>query len=69
MISKGEILLRLRGAILDSDLTINEIADRLKIDNKVVSGYLGKDILPAPDVFANLCDILGVSADYICCLK
>ena len=54
---------------MDSDLTINEIADRLKIDNKVVSGYLEKDILPAPDVFANLCDILGVSADYICCLK
>lgn len=69
MISKGEILLRLRGAILDSDLTINEIADRLKIDNKVISGYLERDILPAPDVFANLCDILGVSADYICCLK
>ncbi len=35
MISKGEILLRLRGAILDSDLTINEIADRLKLTTKL----------------------------------
>lgn len=69
MISKGDILIRLREAILESDLTINEIADRLKIDGKIISEYFEKDILPSPEIFANLCKILGVSADYICCLK
>ncbi len=69
MIRIEEIQKRLREEIKNSNLTQKEIAERLGINPSTVSKYLRLDKFPAIDTFANLCEILDVSADDILGLK
>lgn len=65
MIELKDIQIRLREEIKNSHLSQKEIADRLGINPSTVSKYLRQDKFPALDTFANLCEILDVSADDI----
>ena len=69
MISIDEIQVRLREAIKLSNLTQTEIAKRLWISQGTVSKYMRLNKYPALDTFANLCEILDVSADDILGLR
>jgi len=69
MIELKDIQKRLREEIKNSNLTQKEIAGRLGINPSTVSKYLRLDKFPAIDTFANLCEILDVSADEILGLK
>ena len=69
MIFIKDIQKRLREEIKNSKLPQKEIAQRLGINPSTVSKYLRLDKYPALDTFANLCEILDVSADDILGLK
>lgn len=69
MIALQDIQKRLREEIKNSPLTQKEIAERLGINPSTVSKYVRLDKFPAIDTFANLCEILDVSADDILGLK
>ncbi|MBQ7830997.1 MAG: helix-turn-helix transcriptional regulator [Clostridia bacterium] len=69
MIKTEEIQKRLREAIQYSPLSQKEIAEKLGIDPSTVSKYTRLNVFPALDTFANLCEILDVSADEILGLK
>lgn len=65
MIEIKEIQKRLREEIKRSNLTQKEIAEKLGINPSTISKYVRLDKFPAIDTFANLCEILDVSADDI----
>ncbi len=69
MIYLSDIQKRLREEIKSSTLTQKEIAERLGVNPSTVSKYVRLDKFPALDTFANLCEILDVSADDILGLK
>ncbi len=69
MIDIEEIQKRLREEIKNSPYTQKQIAEKLGINPSTVSKYLRLDKFPAIDTFANLCDVLDVSADEILGLK
>ena len=69
MIKIEEIQKRLREAIEYSNLSQKEIAERLGVNPSTVSKYMRMDKFPSLDTFANLCEILDVSADEILGLK
>lgn len=69
MIYLSDIQKRLREEIKLSNLTQKEIAERLGVNPSTVSKYVRLDKFPALDTFANLCEILDVSADEILGLK
>ena len=69
MIELKDIQKRLREEIKSSHMTQKEIADKLGINPSTVSKYVCLDKYPSLDTFANLCDILDVSADDILGLK
>ena len=69
MIKIEEIQKRLREAIEYSNLSQKEIAERLGVNPSTVSKYMRMDKYPSLDSFANLCEILDVSADEILGLK
>ena len=69
MIALQNIQKRLREAIKESNLSQTEIARRLGISQSTVSKYMRLDKFPALDTFANLCEILDVSADEILGLR
>lgn len=69
MIKLKDIQKRLRDEIRTSPLSQKEIAEKLGINPSTVSKYLRLDKFPAIDTFANLCEILDVSADEILGLK
>ena len=50
-------------------MTQKQIAEKLKINPSTVSKYIRLDKYPSLDTFANLCEILDVSADDILGLK
>lgn len=64
-----DIQKRLREAIQYSNLSQKEIAEKLGINPSTVSKYMRLDVFPALDTFAELCEILDVSADEILGLK
>ena len=64
-----DIQKRLRDEIKSSKMTQKQIAEKLKIDPSTVSKYIRLDKYPSLDTFANLCEILDVSADDILGLK
>ena len=55
----------MRSEIRASNLTQKEIAEKLGVNPSTISKYLNQDKYPAIDTFANLCEILDVSADEI----
>lgn len=65
MIKLEEIQKRLREAIEYSPLSQKEIAEKLGINPSTVSKYMRLDKYPSLDTFANLCEILDISADEI----
>ena len=65
MILLKDIQARLRSEIRASNLTQKEIADMFGVNPSTISKYLNQDKYPAIDTFANLCEILDVSADEI----
>lgn len=69
MIYLSEIQKRLRDEIKSSNLTQKEIAKRLGVNPSTVSKYVRLDKFPSLDTFANLCEILDVSADDILGIK
>ena len=69
MIAIKDIQKRLREEIKNSSLSQKEIAEKLGINPSTISKYLRQDKFPAIDTFANLCEILDVSADEILGLK
>ena len=69
MIELKDIQKRLREEIRSSPLTQKQIAEKLGVNPSTISKYLRLDKFPAIDTFANLCEILDVSADEILGLK
>jgi len=69
MIKIEEIQKRLREAIQYGNITQKELAEKLGINPSTVSKYMRLDKYPALDTFANLCEILDISADEILGLK
>ncbi|MCX4313048.1 MAG: helix-turn-helix transcriptional regulator [Clostridia bacterium] len=65
MITIQEIQARLRDAIKTATISKKELAKRLGINQSTVSKYLYLDKYPSLETFANLCEILDVSADDI----
>lgn len=65
MINIHEIQKRLREAIQYSSISQKELAEKLKINPSTVSKYMRLDKFPSLDTFANICEILDVSADDI----
>ena len=69
MITITEIQKRLREAIQYSSISQKELAEKLGINPSTVSKYMRLDKFPSLDTFANICEILDVSADEILGLK
>lgn len=69
MIRIEEIQKRLREAIEYSNISQKELAEKLGINPSTVSKYMRLDKYPSLDTFANICEILDVSADEILGLK
>ncbi len=69
MIELQDIQKRLREAITESKLSQTEIARRLGVSQSTVSKYMRLDKFPSLDTFANLCEIIDVSADEILGLR
>ena len=69
MIRIDEIQKRLREAIALSPISQKELAEKLGVNPSTVSKYMRLDKFPSIDTFANLCEILDVSADEILGLK
>lgn len=64
-----EIQKRLRDAIQYGTVSQKELAKKLGINPSTVSKYMRLNKFPSLDTFANLCEILDVSADEILGLK
>ena len=69
MIKIEEIQKRLREVIQYSNVSQKELAEKLNINPSTVSKYMRLDKFPSLDTFANICEILDVSADDILGLK
>lgn len=69
MIKIEDIQKRLREEIKSSNISQKELAKRLEINPSTVSKYLRLDKFPSLETFANICEILDVSADEILGLK
>ena len=69
MIKIEEIQKRLREAIQYGNITQKELAEKLGINPSTVSKYMRQDKYPALDTFANICEILDISADEVLGLK
>ena len=65
MIQIEDIQKRLREAIQYSTISQKELAEKLGINPSTVSKYMRLDKYPSIDTFANICDILDLSADDI----
>ena len=61
----SEIQKRLREAIKLSGQSQKEIAEAIGASAKTVSAYMHRDVFPALDTFARLCDFIGVPSDEI----
>ena len=69
MIEIQAIQKRLREEIRSSTISQKELAERLGISPSTISKYLRLDKYPSLETFANLCEILDLSADEILGLK
>ena len=69
MIELKDIQNRLREEIKSSRLSQKEIAEKLGVNPSTVSKYMKQNKFPAIDTFANLCDILDISAAEVLGLK
>lgn len=67
--SLSEIWRRLREAIRRSHAKQKDIAAAIGVSDKTVSAYMHKNVFPALDTFARLCNYPGVPADEILGLR
>ena len=65
MITLNQIQKKLAEAIAKSGLTQIELGARLQVGQSMISHYIKGDKMPSLETFANLCEILDVSADDI----
>ncbi len=63
------IQIRLREIIKDSQYTQRDIAKAIGVSAQTVSKYMKKNVFPALDTLAKLCNLLEVSADYVLGLR
>lgn len=68
MILATEIQKRVALAIRESGLPNAVIAQRLSVSQQAISNYKHAKKLPSLDIFANLCAVLDVDANYVLCL-
>ena len=52
-----------------SNMSQKELAEKLGVNPSTVSKYMNQNKYPSLDTFANICEILDVSADEILGLK
>lgn len=64
-----EIQARLRECIAWSGISQKELARRVGVSPQTVSKYMKRDIFPALDTFARICNAIEVSSDYVLGLK
>ena len=64
----AKIQVRLRECIKNASLSQKDIAKKIGVSPQTVSKYMKKDIFPALDTLAKLCQVLDVRSDYILCL-
>lgn len=64
-----DIQRRLREEIKSSNISQKELAQKLGINPSTVSKYLRLDKYPSLETFANICEILDISADEVLGLK
>ena len=69
MINIEDIQKRLREAIQFGTVSQKELARKLGINPSTISKYMRLNKYPSLDTFANICEILDVSADEILGLK
>ena len=69
MIKIEDIQKRLREAIQYGNISQKELAEKLGVNPSTVSKYMRLNKYPSLDTFANICEILDVSADEILGLK
>ena len=69
MIKIEDIQHRLREEIKSSNISQKELAQKLGINPSTVSKYLRLDKYPSLETFANICEILDISADEVLGLK
>lgn len=69
MIKIEDIQKRLREAIKYGNISQRELAEKLGVNPSTVSKYMRLDKYPSLDTFANICEILDVSADEILGIK
>ncbi|MBQ3219671.1 MAG: helix-turn-helix transcriptional regulator [Clostridia bacterium] len=69
MIKIEDIQKRLREAIQYGTISQKELAQKLGVNPSTISKYMRLDKYPSLDTFANICEILDVSADDILGLK
>lgn len=69
MITVKEIQLRLREEIRWSGISQKELAEKLNINASTVSKYMRLDKYPSLETFANICEVLDLSADEILGLR
>ncbi len=65
MITIEEIQKRLREEIKQSGISQRELAEKLNVNPSTVSKYMRLNKYPSLDTFANICEILDISADEI----
>ncbi len=64
-----DIQSRLRECIAWSGISQRELAERIGVSPQTVSKYMKKDVFPALDTFARICNVIEVSSDYVLGLK
>ena len=64
-----DIQRRLREEIKSSNISQKELAQKLGINPSTVSKYLRLDKYPSLETFANICEILDISAEEVLGLK
>ena len=69
MITIKEIQLRLREEIKWSGISQKELAEKLNINASTVSKYMRHNKYPSLETFANICEVLDLSADEILGLR
>lgn len=69
MIRIEDVQKRLREAIEYSNISQKELAQKVGINPSTISKYMRLDKFPSLDTFANICEVLDVSADDILGLK
>ncbi len=68
MIMTEQIRVKLQEAIKQSDMTQNELAERIGVIQQSVAQYLSGRALPSLSTFANICAVLDLDANEILCI-